>query len=219
MTLKVSDNDIRILSSYKFLESNAPFNSYNRKNNAFLLAVSTKNGKEELRSISSHDATCWQRFLSLFNKGKLANTSLSLSSISTYLQKHDVIYLQDNFRDAFNTVCDVANRRFFCHHEKELMNRVSNTVQWGLPDIKGNVVQYKIFMNSRTNAYQVLLQLHKKNAQLLRKDDNGSFKKVNWNERISTLPALKELFIHAGNVRTKKISSDKQPVPYLPLSL
>lgn len=110
--------DLKLLAAYDFEQAD---NSY--RATKLLGTKWNENHQWVLVYVDRVDVTCWQLFLSFFNYGKLAYTSVALEEVCQYLSTYNWKEIkkelpedeQSEMYRAYKTACHVTNRFFLAY--------------------------------------------------------------------------------------------------------
>lgn len=128
------------------LDTNKLHAYYNNKKTDQL---AVKNGSLVL--VKKNDITLWNKFISLFGKGALADTDCSLKGLNAYLISHtdDIRELKENHGDdeAYKGVCIVANKIFVKNPKNyEVFQAVSTKQKF---DIKLTQLDFRVIADNQ----------------------------------------------------------------------
>jgi len=113
--MKLQENELKILSEYKFLGNEFLRSQENRKQNSYLLCLrKNEKGDWQLGQVQTKDATCWEIFKSYFGVGKLAGCTLSFNAVAGYLADRDISQIATD-TPAYDTIHAIAGRMLVYH--------------------------------------------------------------------------------------------------------
>ena len=127
--MKLHQNELKILSEYKFIGDEFIRSQKNRNENEFLLCLRENETGFTIDRVRREDATAFEIFKSYLGMGKLAGCTLSLEKMASYLAERDLASLSSE-APAYQTIHAIAARALvYRKGSQDLWKKLSTTMK------------------------------------------------------------------------------------------